>query len=85
MEGRHDVDAQPADVDLPVRVYGDYLALGYELLDERHDRRRQDDAGGRRPLEDHSEQRKIEMVEVLVGDQDASRPPPRRAREEAAR
>ena len=60
----------PPTVDPVVRVHGDDLVFGYELLDERHDRFRQDDACRRRPLEDHAEQRKIEMVEVLVGDQD---------------
>ena len=85
MERGHDIDVQAADVDPVVRVHGHDPVFGYELLDERYDRFRQDDACRRRPLEDHAEQRKIEMVEVLVRDQDRRRHPRRQVREAAVR
>ena len=87
VERRHDVDARARrHRSRVVRVHGDDLALRDDLLDERNERsgRTTRAAGDRSRMTPRK--RKIEMVEVLVGDQDAvdalGSEPERRRRDE---
>ena len=70
VERRHDAHAHSTEVDRVARLHGDDPRLVDDAVQERDDRRGKDDGCRGRPLEHLGQQREIEVVEVLVGDQD---------------
>ena len=58
VERRHDVEVEPVEIDRVVRLHGDRLSLGNQVLDERDERSGQHDAHGGRALEDDAAETK---------------------------